>query len=65
MGAWIWVLFYEGYEGGYPRYQNKKVEKQLKKCFDQLLGVRSTQKLVEIHYSFWTVFLILDVWLGF
>ena len=27
----------------------KKVEKRLKKCFDQLLSVRSTQKLVKIH----------------
>ena len=27
----------------------KKVEKRLKKCFDQLSGARSTQKLVEIH----------------
>ena len=27
----------------------KKVEKREKKCFAQLLGARSTQKLVEIH----------------
>ena len=29
----------------------KKVEDQLKKGFDQLLGARSTRKLVEIHNS--------------
>ena len=29
----------------------KKVENGWKKCFDQLLGARSTQKLVEVHNS--------------
>ena len=28
---------------------SKKVEKRLKKCFNQLWGARSTQKLVEMH----------------
>ena len=29
--------------------RHAKVKKRLKKCFGQLLGARSTQKLVEIH----------------
>ena len=33
--------------------EQKKVEKRLKKCFDELLGARSTQKLVKIHNSHW------------
>ena len=30
---------------------NKKVEQDWEKCFDQLSGARSTQKLVKIHNS--------------
>ena len=31
---------------------SKKVEKRLKKCFNQFLGAASTQKQVEIHNTY-------------
>ena len=39
------------FSGVFSKFSPKNIEKRLKKCFDQLLGVRSTQKLVEIYNS--------------
>ena len=46
--------------------EQKRLKNGWKKCFDQLLGARSTQKLVEIHNicgfsSIWNVFGIVHI----